>query len=211
MKNLLRNKYSSRTLSLDKFNTLYKKKHQDTLDKDWLIWFIGFSEGDGHLGVNGNSGIFILTQKESLILYEIRDTLKFGYVKKYEGYSRLMVRKQGDIFLLFNLFNGNLHLENRILQLREWEKLWNSKEKNKDNRLIVITKPMKLSLNNSWLSGFTDAEGCFNVYVYKNKKVVRMRFILDQKDGYLLFNDLKNILGAGSVYMRKNNNFRYTL
>ena len=55
-----------------------------------------------------------------------------------------------------------------------------------------------------------DAEGCFNVYVAKNNKVV-IRFIVDQKEGLLLFNDLKNMLSYGSIYNRKNNNFRYAV
>jgi hypothetical protein len=56
-----------------------------------------------------------------------------------------------------------------------------------------------------------DAEGCFNVYIAKNNKDVKIRFIVDQKEGALLFNDLKNILSYGSIYDRKNNNFRYAV
>jgi hypothetical protein len=56
-----------------------------------------------------------------------------------------------------------------------------------------------------------DAEGCFNVYVAKNSQNVILRFIVDQKEGFSLFNDLKNILSYGSIYTRKNNNFRYAV
>jgi hypothetical protein len=34
---------------------------------------------------------------------------------------------------------------------------------------------------------------------------------VDQKEGLLLFNNLKTILNYGSIYSRKNNNFRYTV
>jgi hypothetical protein len=63
--------------------------------------------------------MFVLTQKESKILYHIKDTLKFGQVKEFDGFYRYIVSAQSDIFLLMNLFNGNLHLVPRIDQLVE--------------------------------------------------------------------------------------------
>ena len=99
----------------------------------------------------------------------------------------------------------------RIEQLKEWSIKWNSKLGNKDNQLKVITNPIKLSLDNSWFSGFVDAEGCFNVYVAKNNKNVSLRFIVDQKEGLSFFNDFKIIFGRGSIYSRKNNNYRYAV
>ena len=100
----------------------------------------------------------------------------------------------------------------------------------------VLTSPIKLSLNNSLFSGFVvpplpppdrgggegdlrgphgdpplDGEGCFNVYVAKNNKNVSLRFIVDQREGLFLFNDLKNILSYGSIYKRKNSNYRYAV
>jgi len=208
---LVVNLSSSQALSFNKFNTLYNNKYNTTLDPNWLGWFVGFAEGDGYLGINGDIPVFVLTQKESKILYEIRDTLKFGYVKEFEGFSRYIVREQSSVLLLFHLFNGNLHLLHRIGQLVAWEKLWNSKNKNVDNQLKAITKLVQLSLNNSWFSGFVDAEGCFNVYVAKNNKDVSLRFIVDQKEGALFFNGLKHILNYGSINNRKNNNSRYAV
>ena len=181
--------------------------------------------------------MFVLTQKESKILYEIKDILNFGYVKEFEGFSssgpsgtevpsgRFIVRDQSNILLLFHLFNGNLHLKYKMDQLVEWSVLWNSKNSNKE-KLSVITELVKFSFNNSWFSGFTlllslslrsikggcsaaDAEGCFNVYVSKSSKAISLRFIVDQKEGLPLFNQLKDILG--SIYARKNNNYRFAI
>jgi len=198
-------------LSFDKFNTLYKNKYNTTLDPNWLGWFVGFSEGDGYLGINEGRLVFVLTQKESKILYEIMEILKFGYVKEFDGFSRYIVRDQSSVFLLFHLFNGNLLMLHRIEQLKEWAQQWNRKVNNKDNILKTIDSPIKFSLNNSWFSGFVDAEGCFNAYVTKSNKSVVLRFIVDQKNEVLLFNVLKNILSYGSIYIRKNNNFRYVV
>jgi len=195
-------------LSFVKFNKLYSEKYNTTLDPNWLGWFVGFAEGDGYLGINEKIPVFVLTQKESKILYEIRDTLNFGYVKEFDNFSRFIVRDKLSILLLFHLFNGNLHLKHKINQLVEWSILLNSKN---DNNLSIITEPVKLSFNNSWFSGFTDAEGCFNVYISKNNKGISLRFIVDQQDGLSLFNQLKDILDSGSIYARKNNNYRFAV
>lgn len=208
---IAKKKLASQTLSFNEFNTLYKQKYNTTLENspEWLGWFVGFAEGDGYLGINKDIIVFVLTQKEAKILYEVRDTLKFGYVKEFDGFYRYIVRNQSDMLLLFRLFNGNLHFLSKINQLVAWEKLLNSK--NQGNQVKAITKPVELSLNNSWFSGFVDAEGCFNVYVAKNDKAVSLRFIVDQKDGTFFFNDLKQILKRGSIYSRKNNNARYAV
>ena len=95
--------------------------------------------------------------------------------------------------------------------LVEWSVLWNSKNNNKENLLLVVTELVKFSFNNSWFAGFTDAEGCFNVYISKSNKVISLRFIVDQKYGLPLFNQLKDILGSGSIYTRKNHNYRFTI
>ena len=42
------------------------------IDPNWLTWFIGFSEGDGGLHTYNNNCIFGLTQKEEIILNEIK-------------------------------------------------------------------------------------------------------------------------------------------
>ena len=131
-------------LSFVKFNKLYSEKYNTTLDPNWLGWFIGFAEGDGYLGTNDNIAVFVLTQKESKILYEIKDILNFGYVKEFDGFSRFIVRDQSSILLLFHLFNGNLHLKNKLDQLVEWSELLNSKINNKENLLVVVTELAKL-------------------------------------------------------------------
>ena len=190
----------------------------------YRVFLLRSQAGDGYLGINDNVPVFVLTQKESKILYEIQDILKFGYVKEFEGFYRFIVRDQSSILLLFHLFNGNLHLKHKNDQLVEWSRLLNFINNNKDN-LLVITELVNLSFNNSWFSGFTDAEGCFNggplacctssqadgAYISKDNKGISLRFIVDQKDELLLFNQLKDILGSGSIYARKNNNYRFAI
>jgi hypothetical protein len=69
------------------------------------------------------------------------------------------------------------------------------------------------------LSGFTDAEGCFNVSItsfapnarYTLGHVIKMRYLLDQKDNSILL-VIQNIFGFGKVTLRSKTDgvYRYT-
>jgi LAGLIDADG endonuclease len=64
-----------------------------------------------------------------------------------------------------------------------------------------------LSLKDSWLLGFTDAEGCFNINIVKRKKMktqynISLRFILDQKDENEAILEICNLIGFGKVSCR---------
>lgn len=76
----------------------------------------------------------------------------------------------------------------------------------------VITTARKPSLYDGWLSGFTDAEGCFSVTIsYSPIHSVRCRFILDQKDGKELFDFISILFNSGKATLRKNTNNVYRL
>ena len=64
------------------------------------------------------------------------------------------------------------------------------------------------NLNDAWLSGFTDAEGCFHIYI-GNKKVkyyVRPLFILDQKKEENVLNKIALLFNTTTkAKIRKNN------
>lgn len=126
---------------------------------------------------------------------------------------RFIVRDTDCLLKLVSLFNGNLHLDHRIYQLANWINVLQSKS-------ITInfnSNRINFSLNDGWLSGFTDAEGCFNVLIIERKanKVgyrTKLRFILDQNDK-LVLNYISQLLKTGYVYNRKipNTAYRYIL
>lgn len=79
-------------------------QHKKSIDKDFVDWFIGFSEGDGHFSVTNvvkkeirslpedlqseekdiiYRHSFVINQKEGQILFKLRTTLGFGKVHKY--------------------------------------------------------------------------------------------------------------------------------
>ncbi len=192
-------KSSSETTRETSFNfKAYRKisgNNSDKISDDWLTWFIGFSEGDGAFltGIDKDKDKdkykdkdkdkdkrlrFIITQKETAILNHIHETLGIGRVRSYGRFSRYHVDDKNGILVLIALFNGNLVLDKRKVQVKKWLDTLNIEQIN--NKVLPL-------LNNSWLSGFIDAEGCFNVTLFKRKAMalgyqVKLRFMIDQKD-----------------------------
>ena len=183
------------TYDLFKTNFSYFFKKDFPKDNNWLSWFIGFLEGDGAILEYKNRCYFVVTQKDDKVLYEIHETLNIGKVKQFydnkgnKKYSRFIVSENKGIFLLYLLLNGNLVLKSRVNQLSRWNIALNNASRfnwslfytSSLPKLIVKTK--EPSVKDGWLSGFTDAEGCFSVKIAnaKGKFYVSMLFILDQK------------------------------
>ena len=211
---------------------------------DWLSWFIGFLEGDGAILEHKGRASFVITQKDSRVLHEIHETLKIGVVKDFydnkgnRKFSRYIVSDNKSIFLLYLLLNGNLALKHRVNQLIKWNTALNNAIK-QDYSLFFTKKVPRLvealrqpSVEDAWLSGFTDAEGCFSCKIANAKRLhyVSLLFILDQKNGEevlnkigLLFSDYnKAVIRTPNKLFRidsekselsnvKNNMFRLTL
>ena len=204
------------------YNTLFEKKHD--LSDNWLTWFIGFSEGDGAIQTYGEEKRvrFVLTQKEKDILYKIQSKLKIGIVKHFpqgksgnnNDFYRLIVDNPSHILLLAYLFNGNLAQNHRIVQLALWINALNNRFGS--DTIKLKNAPVLITLQDAWLSGFTDAEGCFNISITANSRytlghVIKMRYILDQKDSIIL-NKVYELFGFGKVTLRSGTEdvYRYT-
>ena len=205
------------------FNTLFKDR--ENISNDWLTWFIGFAEGDGAIQTyaQGKRVRFVLTQKESAILYKIQYILNIGVVKhfpqgkggKNNEFYRFIVDDPSHVLLLAFLFNGNLALSHRIKQLAPWVNALNNRFGGY-NTIKLNNTPVSITLQDSWLSGFTDAEGCFNVSIVASTRytlghVIKMRYLLDQKDSIIL-NKICELFGFGKVTLRSgtDNVYRYT-
>lgn len=204
------------------FNLEFNKDNNNlNISDDWLTWFIGFSEGDGALLNYNNQLRFVLTQKETKILNDIQKTLNMGTVQTFKEknvtYSRLIITNPYHIYLLTLMFNGNLVLNHRINQLNDWINILNIRYKFTNHNIELINQPQIITLHDAWISGFTDAEGCFNVSVLKNDRyslgyVIKLRFILDQNDE-LALTTIRNLFNKGKVTLRSNskNHYRYTV
>ena len=74
------------------------------------------------------------------------------------------------------------------------------------------------TLHDSWICGFSDAEGCFNINITKRIAVsagyrVILRFLLDQKNSFEALSIIRAVFGFGHVAQRsdKSGNFRLTI
>lgn len=115
-----------------------------------------------------------------------------------------MVYDPSLILLLAFLFNGNLAVNNRIEQLSLWINALNNHFGS--DTIKLNNTPVSISLQDVWLSGFTDAEGCFNISITANSRytlghVIKMRYLLDQKDS-LILNKICELFGFGKVTLR---------
>jgi hypothetical protein len=164
--------------------------NSDKISDHWLTWFIGFTEGDGAILLTGNRPYFVLTQKEEDVLHHICEVLGIGYVRHFGKYSRFMVYKKSDIFVLISIFNGNIFLDKRKTQLKKWLNAMD---------ISYINSNFVPCLHDGWISGFVDAEGCFNVTLFRRKEMtlgyqVKLRFMIDQSESLDNMRTLKDIL-----------------
>jgi LAGLIDADG endonuclease len=187
-------KSSSETIRETSFNFYNFRRETNINEKQisdsWLSWFIGFSEGDGAFLTYKNDCTFVITQKEEAILHDIRNAFNIGIVKNFGKFSRYIVKDNKSIEILINLFNGNIVLDKRKIQLRKWLIKFNITE---------INNNIMPTLKDGWISGLIDAEGCFNVTLLKKKAMVlgyqlKLRFMIDQKNSLNTMIYLKDLL-----------------
>nr|ATI20445.1 LAGLIDADG endonuclease [Juglanconis juglandina] len=96
-------------------------------------------------------------------------------------------------------------LENKEhLSIEGIEKIINLRDQNKE----ILPTLTKSSLNCDWIAGFVDAEGCFDIDIYKSKTntgyAVTLRFRLVQHIRDLeLMQSIRNFLKCGTVVSNK--------
>jgi hypothetical protein len=172
----------STNFNFSQFNFHYQEKYGNkTPCIKFLTWLIGFTEGDGSFVIckTRNNLQFVISQstEDVNILHFIQKELGFGKViKQGERTSRYVVQDLGNLQLLLYLFNGNIVLPSRKKNFKDFLENFNHKV-----NITLISSEILPSLTDSWLSGFTDAEGCFTVSFLSNSNAFRLRYILSQK------------------------------
>lgn len=184
---------------MNHFNLKAFQKGYQPIDKDFLILFIGFAEGDGSWIIRKSKKgiIFKIGQKDCQALTLIRNTLGFGRVATYKAKTRVnkldrtyfdyVVEKKQDVFFLILLFNGNLILDKTRKKFQLWIQSYTFFY---DKKIIFNTNKPQINLDSSWLCGFTDAEGCFfsrltNSTTRRNTEIQR-KFSLVQTEKNIL-------------------------
>ena len=160
-----------------KFQQYYKygqPDHKKNTDISFLEWFIGFTEGDGSFGQTKLS--FTINQKDPKLLFRIKKTLGFGSVLELSqpGIWRYSVTGQTNSLRLYYLFNDNLVLEKTRTRFVNW-----AKQLNVLDEVLLEQNPITLTLENAWLAGFIDAEGCFYARIRKKSQTKLQQNFID--------------------------------
>nr|YP_492641.1 endonuclease ai2a [Dictyostelium citrinum]ABC60392.1 endonuclease ai2a [Dictyostelium citrinum] len=194
---LIEEKEEEFEFKLELFKTKYKERYplRQVPSDDFLIWFIGFVEGDSCFQVsNRNDLLFVVIQgiENIEVLNEIQKVFGFGLVTS-QGISkrvwRFCVQDLLNIELIILLFNGNMILPTRQVRFKAFLDIYNKKiekgtKATKKGILFpniqLITRYLVPTLNNAWISGIVDSEGCFSISIKKTRSY-NIIFCISQK------------------------------
>lgn len=199
------------------FSEIYPDKPLPS--RAFLEWLIGFVEGDGSFTVTTRGELqLVITQSTSdvQILIYIMNSLGFGKViqqSKLNKTHRFIVQDYKNLLLICLLFNGNMVFFTRTARFQRFLAAFNEKSLKKNKKIIKpLINIILPTLSDYWLSGFTDAEGCFTLSLLKNSKAYRLRFILSQKwdANKTILDHILSLFGVGSVSLSvKPDNWQY--
>ena len=189
-------------------------REEINIDEKFKWWFIGFSEVYGSFILNKDGYLeFKVTQSsvDAQILFFIKKELGFGSVSLQDKKNKthhFRVRDKKNILKLIHIFNGNIITNYKFNQFKYWVIGFNKKY----NMNIKWLEPHHtLNLNNGWLAGFTDAEGCFTSSVFTSKTtgktIVTVRYIVSQKDDMQFSKNLATLLNGYVTHIKSYNGY----
>ena len=140
-------------------------------------YLAGLIEGDGHIAVhnkNFKSKVFrpkiiiVFNEKDKPLAEKLSAELKVGKVidRLNAGHVLLQILAKEEVLKIINLINGYMRTP-KIEALHRAIELINEKDNSSIPLLGLDLSPVD---SNSWLSGFTDADGNFSITVYDRKK-----------------------------------------
>ena len=168
-------------------------RHKSDLSDDELGYFLaGLIEGDGWFGKKQLHIIF--SEDDTSLAYLIKKRIGYGNIYKIKNKKAVIYicKNLKGLSILLSLINGKLISHYKFEQLINYGY-------SEDFNIEILPPLKKLSLNNYWLAGFTQADGCFHISVIKSKThktgySVRLEYSLKQNDNLplkLLYDLLK--------------------
>jgi len=166
-----------RQVSTSDFNHISRTQIRLSSNLYLAPYLAGLIEGDGHIAVHDKN-----TQKKEyrpkiIIAFNINDKplaeklsteLKVGKVidRSSAGHVLLQILAKEEVLKIINLING--HMRTPKLEALHRAISWINERDNSSIPLFGIdSSPLE---SNSWLAGFTDADGCFGIAIYDRKK-----------------------------------------
>ena len=168
-------------------------KHKSKLtDTDFGYFLAGLIEGDGWFGKKQLHILF--AKKDTSLAYYIKKRIGHGNVYKIKDKKavRYICKNKTGLFYILSLINGKLVSKPKYEQLLVHNY-------SVDFNYAILPPSNIVALDNYWLAGFTQADGCFHISVvksitHKTGFSVRLEFSLKQNDSIplkLLYNVIK--------------------
>jgi len=146
-------------------------------DKMWGSYLAGLIEGDGHIAVHDKKSKSKVYRPKIIIVFNINDRplavklstlLKVGKVvdRSSAGHVLLQILAKQEVLKILNLINGRMRTP-KIEALHRAIRWINEKDNSSIPCLGLDTSFLD---SNSWLAGFTDADGNFSIVLTDKKK-----------------------------------------
>ena len=173
------------------------QSHKTNLTNEEFGYFLaGLIEGDGWFGDKQLHIIF--AEQDTSLAYYLKKRIGYGNVYKMKDKKavRYICKKTKGLSIIISLINGKFVSNYKIDQLIKHNY-------SKNFNIDILPASRKLDLNNYWLAGFTQADGCFHISAIKSKihktgYSVRLEYSLKQNDK-LPLNLLYDNLKTGSI------------
>lgn len=189
---LVYNKYTN----LPSISEHLPKHKSDFSENEFGHFLAGLIEGNGWFGKKELHIIF--SEDDTSLAYLIKKRIGYGNVYKIKNKKavRYICNHQKGLSYILSLING------KFLSCYLYKQLINHGY-NVDFNVNILPPLNKLSLDNYWLAGFTQADGCFHISVAKSNTdktgfSVRLEYSLKQND-YLPLKLLYDLLKKGNL------------
>lgn len=181
--------------------SIHVPKHQKPLnDFQFGHYLAGLIDGDGHFSKTPQL-VIVFNEVDASLAYFIKKKIGFGNVYKVKKAVILVIANYAGLKTVLNLINGKIRTLNKFNQI-------------KDNILTQLKWEGGFyynnqgDLNNHWLSGFTDANGSFQIINKGKKEEIRLNFQVDQKTKDVLYL-IKSFVGGNIYYREKQDTYYY--
>ena len=129
-------------------------------------------------------------------------------IKQGPRVFRFVIQDQQGLKHMIDLLNGYVVLQKTKNKLKMFIQAYNKLYTSAPLKYID-TEMLTVSLENAWLAGFTDGDGCFNVSYVKTKKKFIIRFLVSQQED-LSF--LRDIFQTGAIeYNKSTRNYSFVI
>ncbi|RKF65803.1 putative intron-encoded endonuclease aI5 [Erysiphe neolycopersici] len=155
---------------------------------EFLSWFIGFSEGDGSFVKSKRGDLFFVVVQQT----KDKQVLDF-------------IQQELNMVLNINVQKSRGRALNRLYRFSLTKDIYQNIEPS--------VKTKEITLNDTWLIGFVDAEGCFHTGFSLNNNKYHLLFDLAQKGANnkeIVLDKFVELFKVGAVYKHyHDNNWNY--